>query len=149
MSSLYRTPPWGKTDQPDFINAAAEIRTSLEPRALLALCLDAEHELKRVRQERWGPRIVDIDILAFGDRVIREAGLEIPHPRILERAFVLVPLAEIAPELEILGSSVSGHLQASTGRGSSSCRPAATGGNRSRFPSRSRGEADCADDFAP
>ena len=112
VSSLYRTPPWGKTDQPDFINAAAEIRTSLEPRALLALCLDAEHELKRVRQERWGPRIVDIDILAFGDRVVREAGLEIPHPRILERAFVLVPLAEIAPELEILGSSVSDHLQA-------------------------------------
>ena len=100
VSSLYRTPPWGKTDQPDFINAAAEIRTSLEPRALLALCLDAEHELKRVRQERWGPRIVDIDILAFGDRMIREAGLEIPHPRIPERAFVLVPLAEIAPELE-------------------------------------------------
>jgi 2-amino-4-hydroxy-6-hydroxymethyldihydropteridine diphosphokinase len=112
VSSLYRTPPWGKTDQPDFINAAAEIRTSHEPRALLALCLDAEHELKRVRQERWGPRIVDIDILAFGDRVIHEAGLEIPHPRILERAFVLVPLGEIAPELEILGSTVSDHLRA-------------------------------------
>ena len=100
VSSLYRTPPWGKTDQPDFINAAAEIRTSHEPRALLALCLDAERALKRVRQERWGPRIVDIDILAFGDRLIREPGLEIPHPRIFERAFVLVPLAEIAPELD-------------------------------------------------
>jgi 2-amino-4-hydroxy-6-hydroxymethyldihydropteridine diphosphokinase len=117
VSSLYRTPPWGKTDQPDFINAAAEIRTGHEPRALLALCLDAEHELKRVRRERWGPRVVDIDILVFGERLIRETGLEIPHPRILERAFVLVPLAEIAPQLDILGSSVSDHLQAIDGAG--------------------------------
>ena len=89
VSSLYRTPPWGKTDQPDFLNAAAEIRTSHAPRALLALCLDAERALKRERRERWGPRIVDIDILVFGNRLIREPGLEIPHPRIFERAFVI------------------------------------------------------------
>jgi 2-amino-4-hydroxy-6-hydroxymethyldihydropteridine diphosphokinase len=112
VSSLYRTPPWGKTDQPDFLNAAAEIRTSHAPRALLALCLDAERALKRERRERWGPRIVDIDILAFGRRFIREPGLEVPHPRIFERAFVLVPLAEIAPELTILGSLVSDQLSA-------------------------------------
>jgi 2-amino-4-hydroxy-6-hydroxymethyldihydropteridine diphosphokinase len=112
VSSLYRTPPWGKTDQPDFINAAAEIRTSHAPRALLALCLDTERALKRERRERWGPRIVDIDILAFGDRLIREPGLEVPHPRIFERAFVLVPLAEIAPELKIIGTVVSEQLKA-------------------------------------
>ena len=110
VSSLYRTPPWGKTDQPDFLNAAAEIRTGHQPRALLALCLDAERALKRERRERWGPRIVDIDILAFGRRFIREPGLEIPHPRIFERAFVLVPLAEIAPDLKVLGSRVSDQL---------------------------------------
>jgi 2-amino-4-hydroxy-6-hydroxymethyldihydropteridine diphosphokinase len=112
VSSLYRTPPWGKTDQPDFINAAAEIRTRHPPRALLALCLDAERALKRERRERWGPRVIDIDILLFGDRAVHEAGLDIPHPRMLERAFVLVPLAEIAPDLVIGGKTVSGHLAA-------------------------------------
>jgi 2-amino-4-hydroxy-6-hydroxymethyldihydropteridine diphosphokinase len=110
VSSLYRTPPWGKTDQPDFLNAAAEIRTKRSPRGLLDLCLDAERKLKRVREERWGPRLIDMDILAFGDRVIDEAGLMVPHPRILERAFVLVPLAEIAPDFRIGGMSVADHL---------------------------------------
>jgi 2-amino-4-hydroxy-6-hydroxymethyldihydropteridine diphosphokinase len=112
VSSVYRTPPWGKTDQPDFLNAAAEIATTHEPRALLALCLDAERALKRERRERWGPRIVDIDILVFGNRLIREPGLEIPHPRIFERAFVIVPLAEIAPGLRILGSLIADALKA-------------------------------------
>jgi 2-amino-4-hydroxy-6-hydroxymethyldihydropteridine diphosphokinase len=110
VSSLYRTPPWGKTDQPDFLNAAAELETSLSPRQLLDLCLEAERRLKRVRQERWGPRLVDIDILVFGDRRIHEAGLDIPHPRMLERAFVLVPLAEIAPDYTVDGTSLTGHL---------------------------------------
>src|SRR3954452_14175586 len=87
-SSLYRTPPWGKTDQPDFLNAAAEIGTGHDPRALLALCLDAERALKRVRRERWGPRVIDIDVLLYVDRAVHEAGLDIPHPRMLERAFV-------------------------------------------------------------
>jgi 2-amino-4-hydroxy-6-hydroxymethyldihydropteridine diphosphokinase len=112
VSSLYRTPPWGKTDQPDFLNAAAEIATSHAPRALLALCLDAERALKRERRERWGPRIIDIDILLFGDRAVHEAGLDIPHPRMLERAFVLAPLAEIAPDLPISGKPVSAWLAA-------------------------------------
>ncbi|TRC94691.1 2-amino-4-hydroxy-6-hydroxymethyldihydropteridine diphosphokinase [Mesorhizobium sp. WSM4303] len=112
VSSLYRTPPWGKLDQPDFLNAAAEISTGLAPRALLDLCLEAERKLKRVREERWGPRLIDIDILVFGDRIIHETGLEVPHPRMLERAFVLAPLAEIAPELEVGGRSVSERLGA-------------------------------------
>ena len=112
VSSLYRTPPWGKLDQPDFLNAAAEISTTLAPRALLDLCLDAERRLKRVREERWGPRLIDIDILVFGDRIIHETGLEVPHPRMLERAFVLAPLAEIAPGLAVGGRSVSERLVA-------------------------------------
>ncbi|CCV07123.1 2-amino-4-hydroxy-6-hydroxymethyldihydropteridinepyrophosphokinase [Mesorhizobium metallidurans STM 2683] len=112
VSSLYRTPPWGKLDQPDFLNAAAEISTGLAPRALLDLCLDAERRLKRVREERWGPRLIDIDILVFGDRIIHETGLEVPHPRMLERAFVLAPLAEIAPDLAVGGRSVPERLAA-------------------------------------
>lgn len=112
VSSLYRTPPWGKLDQPDFLNAAAKVATSHAPRALLELCLDAERRLKRVRQERWGPRLIDIDLLTYGERSIRETGLEVPHPRMLERAFVLVPLAEIAPEAVIAGSRVAGRLSA-------------------------------------
>jgi 2-amino-4-hydroxy-6-hydroxymethyldihydropteridine diphosphokinase len=110
VSSLYRTPPWGKLDQPDFLNAAAGIATGLGPRALLGLCLEAERKLKRVREERWGPRLIDIDILTFGDRVIHETGLDVPHPRMLERAFVLAPLAEIAPALAVAGKSVSERL---------------------------------------
>lgn len=112
VSSLYRTPPWGKLDQPDFLNAAAEISTRLAPRALLDLCLDAERKLKRVREERWGPRLIDIDILVFGERVIHETGLEVPHPRMLERAFVLAPLAEIAPGLVVGGRSITDRLVA-------------------------------------
>lgn len=107
ISSLYRTPPWGKLDQPSFLNAAAELSTSLEPRKLLAACLEVERSLKRERGERWGPRTIDIDIIAYGDRVIREDGLEIPHARFASRAFVLIPLAEIAGQMSIGGESVT------------------------------------------
>ncbi|MBN9242706.1 MAG: 2-amino-4-hydroxy-6-hydroxymethyldihydropteridine diphosphokinase [Mesorhizobium sp.] len=110
VSSLYRTPPWGKTDQPDFLNAAAELSTALSARALLDLCLEAEHRLKRVRGERWGPRLIDLDILMFGDSEIHEPGLDLPHPRMLERAFVLAPLAEIAPALVLEGVSAADRL---------------------------------------
>jgi 2-amino-4-hydroxy-6-hydroxymethyldihydropteridine diphosphokinase len=106
VSSLYSTPPWGKIDQPDFINAAAALDTSLTPRALIDLCLASERALKRERRERWGPRVIDIDILTFGDLTVDEPGLQIPHPRMLERAFVLVPLAEIAPAHGVDGKSV-------------------------------------------
>ena len=107
VSSLYRTPPWGKTDQPDFLNAVAEVATALSPRELLDRCLEAERELKRVRKERWGPRLIDLDILWFDGRHIAEDDLEIPHPRMLDRAFVLVPLAEIAPDLILGGESAT------------------------------------------
>jgi 2-amino-4-hydroxy-6-hydroxymethyldihydropteridine diphosphokinase len=112
VSSLYRTPPWGKTDQPDFLNAAAELSTDLSPHGLLDLCLEAERRLKRVREERWGPRLIDIDILTFGDRTVHEAGLDVPHPRMSERAFVLAPLAEIAPEFVLAGQTVAERLAA-------------------------------------
>lgn len=107
VTSLYRTPPWGKLDQPDFLNAAAEIHTHRDPRALLDLCLDTERALKRVREERWGPRIVDIDVLTYDDLAVHEAGLEVPHPRMLDRAFVLIPLAEIAPDLVVSGKTIA------------------------------------------
>lgn len=107
VSSLYRTPPWGRTDQPHFLNAAAELHTSHAPRALLDLCLATEQRLHRVRAERWGPRVIDLDILLFGDRVVHEEGLQIPHPRLLQRAFVLVPLLEIAGSLALDGLSLS------------------------------------------
>jgi 2-amino-4-hydroxy-6-hydroxymethyldihydropteridine diphosphokinase len=107
LSSFWRTPPWGKLDQPDFINACAKVATRLDPRAFLDLCLQTEQALKRVRKERWGPRSIDIDILFFGERVIHEEGLVIPHPRIAERAFVLVPLAEIAGEQVLDGESIA------------------------------------------
>lgn len=97
VSSLYRTPPWGRTDQPDFLNAVAQLRTSLSPRGLLELCLAAEASLHRVRDERWGPRTIDLDILSFGGMTVDEPGLQVPHPRMADRAFVIVPLAEIAP----------------------------------------------------
>ncbi|MFU0503737.1 2-amino-4-hydroxy-6-hydroxymethyldihydropteridine diphosphokinase [Pseudaminobacter sp. NGMCC 1.201702] len=110
VSSLYRTPPWGKLDQPDFLNAVAVLSTSLSPHDLLDKCLHAERTLKRVRQERWGPRLIDIDVLVFGDRVVNERGLEVPHPRMLDRAFVLVPLNEVAPDLFVRGQAVSERL---------------------------------------
>lgn len=111
VSSLYNTPPWGKIDQPDFLNAVAEIETSLTPKQLLEFGLDVEQRLKRVRDVRWGPRSIDIDILWYDSRRIVEEGLHIPHPRMLERAFVLVPLAEIAPNLVIDGQTLSERAQ--------------------------------------
>ena len=105
-SSVWRTPPWGKLDQPDFFNIAVFIETGLSPRALLGLCLAIEKSAGRVRAERYGPRTLDIDILTYGDEVIDEPGLTIPHPRMLERAFVLVPLNEIAPEMQVGDATV-------------------------------------------
>ncbi len=107
VSSFWRTPPWGKLDQPDFVNACALLTARLDPRAFLALCLQSENALKRVRNERWGPRSIDIDLLFFGNQVISETGLTVPHPRIGERAFVLVPLAEIAPDVMLDGVSIA------------------------------------------
>ena len=94
-SKVYRTQPWGVTDQPPFANAAAALETTLAPRALLVALKALEVAAGRVPTYRWGPRILDLDILLFGDERIDEADLVIPHPRLLERAFALVPLADI------------------------------------------------------
>jgi 2-amino-4-hydroxy-6-hydroxymethyldihydropteridine diphosphokinase len=104
----YRTPPWGLTDQAAFINACILVETSLDPRALLARALRVESALgrDRTKERRWGPRTLDIDLLAYDDEVIDEPGLTLPHPRLFERAFVLLPLAEIAPERIIAGVRV-------------------------------------------
>ncbi len=110
VSSIYLTPPWGDINQPHFLNAAAEVRTSLSARGLLNLCLGAENALKRIRTEAGGPRSIDVDVLYFGGRTFREPGLEIPHPRMVLRAFVLLPLTEIAPGLELEGKTVAEHL---------------------------------------
>lgn len=106
VSSVWKTPPWGVTDQPDFLNACAAVSTTLEPRAFLELCLTIEKKLKRVRDLRWGPRSIDIDVLFFGDRRISEEGLNVPHPRIADRAFVLVPLSEVSPERKLAGNRI-------------------------------------------
>lgn len=110
VSSLYATPPWGITDQPDFLNAAALLETKVEPRVLLERCLETEAKLHRVRDKRWGPRSVDLDVLTYGDREIDEPGLELPHPRMMDRAFVLVPLFELAPELVVRGARLESRL---------------------------------------
>jgi 2-amino-4-hydroxy-6-hydroxymethyldihydropteridine diphosphokinase len=110
VSRLYRTPPWGKTDQAWFFNAAAAVETTLSPHALLDLCLGLERAMKRVRLERWGPRTLDIDILAFDALTLADDRLTLPHPRMAERAFVLMPLADIAPGFVLQGRSVSDWL---------------------------------------
>ncbi len=98
-SSFYRTEPVGRKDQDWFLNGVLAVETSLRPRTLLEFLLGVEKELGRERRERWGPRLIDLDILFYGAEVINERALEIPHPRIPERRFVLVPLNEIAPGL--------------------------------------------------
>lgn len=98
-SSWYETEPVGYTDQPAFLNLVVEVRTSLTPRALLRRTQEVELALGRVRTVRWGPRTADVDLLLYGRRVILEPDLVVPHPRLRERAFVLVPLYELDPDL--------------------------------------------------
>ena len=102
-SRLYRTKPWGVADQPDFVNAAARLETALAPRVLLDALLAIEAGAGRVRGARNGPRILDLDLLLYGDRIIDEPEFAVPHPRLHERAFVLLPLADVAPDFEIPG----------------------------------------------
>jgi 2-amino-4-hydroxy-6-hydroxymethyldihydropteridine diphosphokinase len=113
-SSDYRTPPWGFADQPPFINAAIIVATSLDPQSLLARALTVERALGRNRagERRWGPRPIDIDILAYDDVILREAALTLPHPRLFERAFVLLPLAEIAADRVVSGRRIGDALAA-------------------------------------
>ena len=112
-SSFYRTPPWGDEQQDDFINAVVQIETSLEPLNLLGELKTIENLMGRKRSgRRWGPRLIDIDLLLYGDQQLYMDELEVPHPRMHERAFVLIPLAELDPELDIPGrGSVENLLQ--------------------------------------
>jgi 2-amino-4-hydroxy-6-hydroxymethyldihydropteridine diphosphokinase len=96
-SSIYQTEAWGPIPQADFLNQVLLVNTSLKAEACLAEMLEIEREFGRERKERWGPRTLDLDILYYGDQVIAESDLSIPHPRIAERKFILTPLAEIAP----------------------------------------------------
>jgi len=100
VSSIYETAPMGFSDQPDFLNAVAEIETDLEPRELLDVLGRIERRIGREETFKWGPRIIDLDILLYGDQILAEDNLEIPHPEMQHRAFVLTPLAEIAPEVK-------------------------------------------------
>ncbi len=100
-SPHYRTPPWGPVPQDDYRNAVIIIETRLEARALLELCLAIERRLGRVRDVRWGPRLIDIDVLIFGGEEVSEHELTLPHPRMEERAFVLVPLVDVWPDAPI------------------------------------------------
>ena len=104
-SSVYETAPVGMTDQPEFLNAVVEVKTTLPALALLRALLDIENCLGRVRTLRWGPRVIDLDLLVYGTEQSALPELIVPHPRLLERAFVMVPLAEIAPELVLPGDT--------------------------------------------
>lgn len=108
-SSDYLTPPWGVEDQPAFINAAIAVATTLTPHALLARARTVETALGRNRsaEQRWGPRPIDIDLIAYDDLALDTADLTLPHPRLFERAFVLVPLAEIAPTRKVAGIALA------------------------------------------
>ena len=103
QSSFYRNPPEGGLDQPEFVNAVAQIETRAGPRELLDRLLEIERAHGRARDYPNAPRTLDLDVVLYGDRVVREPGLTIPHPRMLDRAFVLVPLAEIAPDTAVPG----------------------------------------------
>ena len=104
LSTIVETEPWGNEQQPRFLNAVAEVETELEPRPLLDLLLDVERQLGRERDgTHWGPRTIDLDLLLYGDRVVAEPGLVVPHPFLQERLFVLEPLAELAPEASVPG----------------------------------------------
>ncbi len=127
-SSDYRTPPWGVTDQPPFVNGAIAVVTSLPPHALLARAQECERPLGReaARERRWGPRTIDIDLLAYDDLILIDRDLILPHPHLLERAFVLVPLAEIAPDRLVAGVRVRDALARVDARGIEKLPPLAS-----------------------
>ena len=108
-SSFYRTQPVGPVEQPPFINAVFSLECEMRPQELLALLLKVERNMGRVRKERWGPRVIDLDLLFCGEEIINAPGLEVPHPRLSERRFVLAPLAELGPDLvhPVIQKSVS------------------------------------------
>ena len=109
QSAVYATAPWGNADQPEFLNQVVVLDTLLDPAVLLTTVLAIEKSLGRTRSEKWEPRTVDIDILLYGDRIVHEPGLNIPHPAMAERRFVLTPLAEVAGEIHhpVTGKTIS------------------------------------------
>lgn len=112
ISPIYQTPPWGYTDQPDFLNLVVEGETALAPLDLLTALKNLEKKVGRTASFRWGPREIDIDILFYDQLIFSQGGLEIPHPRLQERAFVLIPLSDLTAELihPKLGISISALL---------------------------------------
>jgi 2-amino-4-hydroxy-6-hydroxymethyldihydropteridine diphosphokinase len=116
-SADYRTEPWGPIAQDWFVNACALAETDLAPDDLLALCLRVERQLGRIREVKWGPRAIDIDILTYDDLELNTPSLTLPHPYIGERTFVLVPLAEIAPDLRVGGRRAADMLDSLNGSG--------------------------------
>ncbi|MCR8744993.1 2-amino-4-hydroxy-6-hydroxymethyldihydropteridine diphosphokinase [Romboutsia lituseburensis] len=113
-SKIYETKAWGYTDQADFLNMCIEIETDLNTYDLLSVCQEVEKTLNRERIIRWGPRTIDVDILFFNDIIINDENLSIPHPRISERAFVLVPLMDLNSKLEIKGTTIENYLNSLT-----------------------------------
>ena len=105
-SRNFATDPWGKLDQDWFVNACIAVATKLSPRELLVRCKDIERRMGRVATEKWGPRVIDLDLLIYRDNVLREPDLVLPHPHMAERAFVLAPLMDIAPDIIVQGKSV-------------------------------------------
>lgn len=124
-SRSYRTAPWGRTEQPGFVNAVARVATALAPLALLDALLEIErrHGRDRDRDERWGPRTLDLDLLLYGRERIEHERLTVPHPYLHRRAFVLVPLAEIDPALDVPGHGPIGSLLAAVADDARDCRP--------------------------
>ena len=123
-SHLYSTTPWGGIDQPDFVNAVAKLETSLDAQSLMQSLLAIERDFGRRRDAvRFGPRVLDLDLLLYAALWINQPGLHVPHPRLHERAFVLIPLAEIAPMLDIPGQGRVGDLLMRVD--ASGCRPLA------------------------
>jgi len=104
VSSIYETEPWGVPDQPVFLNMVAVARTSRDPRGVLDACREVEEEMGRIRKEKWGPRVIDVDVLLYDDIQWEEEELVIPHPRMMERDFVMVPLLELRPEISLPGA---------------------------------------------
>lgn len=126
QSGFYRSKPWGILDQPDFLNAVAELETTLDPVELLDELLMVERSAGRQRDStRWGPRVIDLDLLLYGMQQIRGVGIEVPHPRLCERSFVVMPLAELRPDLDVPGHGSIGSALASIDAGS--CRILAPG----------------------
>lgn len=112
VSSLRETEPWGPVEQPRYLNGAVAVETDLPPRELLDALLGVERRLGRARadEERWGPRTIDLDLLLYGDRVLDQPGLDVPHPRLHERRFALEPLAELAPDALVPGRGTAAEL---------------------------------------